>query len=226
MKRIFLIMSLFLAVVAVTQAQELKRWTITLSGMQSNISGIDKDETKLLPSVSYNINPWLSAGLELGLPLTDNGVYTSTGVELFAGVHSPRLGPFRLSLLPVIGGATIGAYGFSEHHGYSGIDNGPPVPPEMMTEEMREHYRRFREKITGIKYRWYIGIRPVLDCAIGKHWGIRVSYGFWGVRAPRSLNGVLVYENDLVEALHGSIVGLDTSVSFNNALKIGVSYSF
>lgn len=210
MKKVFLCLLLLLGVL-VGQAQG--RWTMSLGVMRSNIATIDKVETKLLPSISYNFNSWFSAGVELGLPLTDNGVYTSTGVELFGAFRSPRLGAIRLSLLPVLGASTVGAYGFSRHYGEGlYLDSGC------------ERFTRI--DVSSVKYRWYLGVRPMLDFAIDKHWGINITYSFFGVRAPQSVNKVLIFNDEKVDEFHGSVVNSDTSISFNNALKVGISYSF
>lgn len=200
---------------------ELKRWTFSLQGMSAEVEKLNKNETKLIPSIAYNFNPYVSAGLELSLPLTDNGVYSSTNAELFATLYTPRLGRFRLGFSPVLGVGLIGAYKRSWKYA--------DILIYYESRRSSESRRKYEERHFG--YRWYYGLRPTLEYSLGERWSLSLSYAFWGWHSRGKDEYVAYrvgghYENILSEPVYQPSWGFLTAPTHNSALRIGFRYSF
>lgn len=200
MKRLVFFLMLLLVSSGVLKAQELKRWTI---GVSFSPSKTDEDGAKLLPSIAYNFNSWLSAGAELNLPLKDRGVYSSTGAEVFVAFHTPRLGGFSLTLAPVLGGSMIGAYSFSKEGGLR------PVCSAIEPEPRR--------------YRWYVGFRPTLSHAFSDRWAVSFAYGLYGYRSHTELWNIYRHKGEFEDS---STTGFTTSATYSSNIRLGVRYSF
>lgn len=220
MRKILSILCLLITLTQL-QAQDFKRFTVSLSYLSADAS-VGKDdnnvEKKLLPSIAYNFTPWLSAGLEANLPLRDNGVYSSTGGEVFVSFHSPSVKRFRLSLSTVFGYNIVGAYkhyknlkAYTFFAPLGGLPDGYESP-------------------TPLKERWHIGLRPTLSYFISPSLAINVSFGFLGYRSHKQLNNNIVLHDNIdfhkkIERITGAW-GFTASPTYSSSLRLGLSYSF
>lgn len=203
--------SLLLLVLSINllSAQERKAWTINITimtGAQNKDSDIDKwgDGAKLLPSVSYNLKPWLSFGLELNLPLSNRSYWSSTGGEVFASLHTPQIAGFRFSLSPVFGLHIVGAYK-QEYGRYEviGISFNHP-------------------DLHDIKHRWHAGLRPTISYAFNNQWSASLSYGFWGYRSQEDLYDVYYVGTNNTKGKWG----FTSNPTYSSSWRLGISYSF
>ncbi len=217
-KNYFMMLLLVLAVSVRAEAQ--KRFTVSLQGMAGrdySTSGAlhRRTEWKLLPSIAYHLSPSISIGLTANLPLRDNGVFSSTGGELWVGLSTPSVAGFKLTLAPTVGYGIIGAYSHSkanvydpqsEPHGY--VD--PDVP--IAHAEVRE--------------RWHIGIRPTISYAIDQRWSATLSFGLWGYYSHADVDLVDHYWFAKERRPQKSRWGFTSSAVYSSALRLGISYSF
>lgn len=203
-------MFLLLASQTVIHAQEVKRWAVGLQG-QNILHSIfgengrnDKAEVSLMPSIAYNISPYLSAGVSAVISIKGHDIYSMMGGEAFISAHSPRFKGFSLSLSPVFGMGTIpGGYTYETEYRRMGEPDSPTKT---------------------VRYRYYAGIRPTLNLHFNSSWALHLGYGFWGYRSidiPESEISSSVIQNN-----PKSYWGFSDSPSYANGLRLGVSYSF
>lgn len=206
MRKILSILCLLITLTQL-QAQDFKRFTVSLSYLSADAS-VGKDdnniEKKLLPSIAYNFTPWLSAGLEANLPLRDNGVYSSTGGEVFVSFHSPSVKRFRLSLSTVFGYNIVGAY---KH--YKGLSRHIGIPD----------YYAFA---SPLKERWHVGLRPTLSYSITNGLAAHIGFGFLGYRSHKELNYNDIYQGEKPTGAWS----FTASPTYSSSLRLGLSYSF
>lgn len=215
MKRL-LLMCVLLTTLCGLNAQETHRWTLSLSLSPGAKQETAEDGYKLLPSIAYNFNSWLSVGVELNLPLEDRGVYSSTGAELFVSFHSPKVHNFRLTLSPVFGGSIIGAYKFS-------LENSRGIDCAMFPHRLGYLDCGGRQS-SFLKHRWYVGLRPTLSYALSSRCSLSLSYAMWGYRSHSRLARVQYFtETGLGDK---GEFGLTTSATYSSEFRLGFSYSF
>lgn len=228
-------MMLLLVLAVSVGAEAQKRFTVSLQGMAGrdySTSGAlhRRTEWKLLPSIAYHLSPSISIGLTANLPLRDNGVFSSTGGELWVGLSTPSVAGFKLTLAPTVGYGIIGAYSHSIKNHWSNFLLGET---NQGSTPFDRDYLLANDKFiyTPIKERWHVGIRPTLTYTLNDRWGFTLSWGFLGYISHSEIDNVHLYPSTLTLDMPKQVTksprwGFTSSAVYSSALRLGISYSF
>ena len=174
-----------------------------------------KSEPKLSPSVSYNMDKHLSAGLSLQLPLRDHNALSMVSGELFFRGSYELLPRLSVSLSAVGGVGTTGFYKDDVDIEYRFIEGSGGN----LEERTRGQY---------IRARYYAGLRPSVSYALGSRLAVSVGYGFLGYLSHYNLHifpNVESIPHHLVGEMAEGRWGFSSHATYGNALRIGLRYS-
>lgn len=203
------------------QAQGIRRWTLGVELVGGKISdasymwhdGYEKVkgmELKVVPSLSYNISPSLSAGLALQLPVTDRSVASMASAELFARKSYTVLPRLSIELTAVAGVGTVGFYKNVE------------TTPGLLCGAVELPPYSF------IRARYYAGLRPSIAYQLGERVAVSLGYGFLGYLSNGDVRTSLSGHYDvktLDDDVSSSFFGFSRHATYGNGLRLGLRLS-
>ncbi|MDO5035606.1 MAG: hypothetical protein Q4D93_01435 [Porphyromonas sp.] len=217
MKRTLLILATCMLSLGAVQAQEDSKSKIFFGGGVATGSQEDADNwiTAINPTFGYRVNDFLSVGATLNLPIKFQERYDdefrSTGGELFSFIgYSVWDG--RMTL----GGTLIGGLYLQ---GYYKFDRRILFVPFAPGTPEYEEWSKNNTPYKMNKIRWQVGVRPTAVFKLSNKSSLYVSYGFFGVRAPKIPYDVTT------DAAKDVKFGWSNSSSFANGLRVGLLFS-
>lgn len=204
------------------QAQSVRRWSVGVELVGNKIGEVsnlwhegykhrNSAEIKIVPSLSYNISPSLSAGVALQLPVTDRSLASMASAELFVRKSYTVLPRLSISLTAVGGVGTVGFY--------ENVETTPAFDCGSSTNLPQYSF---------IRARYYAGLRPSVAYQIGERVAVSLGYGFLGYLSNGDVGTSLSGHYDwdaLGDDVSSSFFGFSRHATYGNGLRLGLRLS-